>query len=35
MRFTYGVAMVDPTFYVPLAQAAEDAGYDAIASSRL
>lgn len=28
MRFTYAEAMTDPTFYVPLARAAEDAGYD-------
>ena len=27
MRFTYAEAMTDPTFYVPLAQAAEAAGY--------
>lgn len=30
MRFTYAEAMTDPTFYVPLAQAAEAAGYDSI-----
>lgn len=28
MRFTYAESMIDPTFYVPLARAAEDAGYD-------
>ncbi len=28
MRFSYAESMVDPTFYVPLAQAAEEAGYD-------
>lgn len=28
MRFTYCEAMTDPSFYVPLAQAAEDAGFD-------
>ena len=27
MRFTYAEAMTDPAFYVPLARAAEDAGY--------
>ena len=27
-RFTYAEAMTDPTFYVPLAKAAEAAGYD-------
>jgi probable F420-dependent oxidoreductase len=31
MRFAYGVAMIDPSFYLPLAQAAEEAGFDAIA----
>jgi probable F420-dependent oxidoreductase len=31
MRFAYIDAMVDPTFLVPLAQAAEDAGFDAFA----
>ena len=30
MRFTYAEAMTDPTYYVPLARAAEDAGYDAM-----
>ena len=30
MRFTYAEAMTDPTFYIPLAQAAEAAGYDAM-----
>jgi probable F420-dependent oxidoreductase len=28
MRFSYTEVMTDPTYYVPLAQAAEDAGYD-------
>lgn len=28
MRFTYAEAMTDPRFYVPLARAADDAGYD-------
>ena len=28
MRFSYAESMVDPTFYLPLAKAAEDAGYD-------
>jgi probable F420-dependent oxidoreductase len=28
MRFTYAEAMTDPSFYVPLARAAEAAGYD-------
>lgn len=28
MRFSYAEAMTDPTFYGPLAQAAEEAGYD-------
>src|ERR1700758_5358307 len=28
MRFTYAEAMTDPPFYVPLARAAEGAGYD-------
>ena len=27
MRFTYAEAMTEPTFYAPLAQAAEAAGY--------
>ncbi len=30
MRFSYAESMVDPTFYIPLAQAAEEAGYDAM-----
>jgi alkanesulfonate monooxygenase SsuD/methylene tetrahydromethanopterin reductase-like flavin-dependent oxidoreductase (luciferase family) len=30
VRFTYAEAMTDPTFYVPLAKAAEAAGYDAM-----
>jgi probable F420-dependent oxidoreductase len=28
MRFTFAESMIDPSFYVPLAQAAEEAGYD-------
>lgn len=28
MRFSYAESMVEPAFYLPLAQAAEDAGYD-------
>jgi probable F420-dependent oxidoreductase len=31
MKFTATVAMVNPAFYVPLAKAAEDAGFDSIA----
>lgn len=30
MRFTYAEAMTDPKFYIPLAKAAEAAGYDAM-----
>ncbi|MBF6353925.1 TIGR03619 family F420-dependent LLM class oxidoreductase [Nocardia higoensis] len=30
MRFTYAETMVDPSFYVPLAQAAEAAGYSSM-----
>lgn len=30
MRFTYAEAMIDPSFYLPLAQAAEEAGYDSM-----
>jgi probable F420-dependent oxidoreductase len=30
MRFTFAEAMTDPSYYVPLAQAAEAAGYDSI-----
>lgn len=30
MRFSYAESMVDPSFYVPLARAAEDAGYDSM-----
>src|SRR4051812_31606440 len=30
MRFTYAEAMTDPTYYIPLAKAAEDAGYHAM-----
>jgi probable F420-dependent oxidoreductase len=33
MKFTTMVAMVDPTYYVPLAQAAEEAGFDGIGLS--
>ena len=31
MRFTYAETFCDPTFLAPLAQAAEDAGYDSFA----
>ncbi|WP_193044097.1 LLM class flavin-dependent oxidoreductase [Mycolicibacterium baixiangningiae] len=30
MRFTYAEAMTDPTYHIPLAKAAEAAGYDAM-----
>ncbi|HEY6478730.1 MAG TPA: TIGR03619 family F420-dependent LLM class oxidoreductase [Streptosporangiaceae bacterium] len=30
MRFSYAESMTDPSFYVPLARAAEDAGYDSM-----
>ena len=30
MRFTYAEAMTDPSYYLPLARAAEDAGYHAM-----
>ncbi len=30
MRFSYAESMIDPTMYVPLARAVEDAGYDAM-----
>ena len=30
MRFSYAESMTDPSFYGPLAQAAEDAGYDSM-----
>ena len=30
MRFSYAEAMIDPSYWVPLAQAVEDAGYDSI-----
>ncbi len=30
MRFSYAESMVDPTFYLPLARAAEEAGYDSM-----
>ena len=30
MRFSYAESMVDPTFYLPLAKAAEEAGYDSM-----
>ena len=30
MRFTYAEAMTDPSYYIPLARAAEAAGYDAM-----
>ena len=28
MRFSYAEAMTDPAYYLPLAQAAEEAGFD-------
>ena len=28
MRFSYAESMIDPAFYLPLARAAEEAGYD-------
>jgi probable F420-dependent oxidoreductase len=31
MKFTTPIAMIDPSFYIPLAQAAEEAGFDSIA----
>ena len=31
MKFIANISMCDPTFYVPLAQAAEAAGFDTIA----
>jgi probable F420-dependent oxidoreductase len=31
MRFTTPIAMIDPSFYIPVARAAEDAGFDSIA----
>lgn len=30
MRFSYAESMTDPTFYLPLAKAAEEAGYDSM-----
>ncbi len=30
LRFTYAEAMTDPTYYIPLAKAAEAAGYHAM-----
>ena len=30
MRFSYAESMIDPSFYAPLARAAEDAGYDSM-----
>ena len=30
MRFSYAESMTDPSFYAPLARAAEDAGYDSM-----
>ncbi|NDH88936.1 MAG: LLM class F420-dependent oxidoreductase, partial [Actinobacteria bacterium] len=30
MRFSYAEPMIDPTFYAPLATAAEQAGYDSM-----
>ena len=31
MKFTTPIAMIDPSFYIPLAQAAEEIGFDSIA----
>ena len=31
MKFIANISMCDPTFYVPLAQVAEEAGFDTIA----
>jgi probable F420-dependent oxidoreductase len=33
MRFTYAESMTDPSFYAPLARAAEDSGYDSMVIS--
>jgi len=30
LRFSYAESMIDPTYYVPLAKAAEEAGYDSM-----
>ena len=30
MRFSYAESMTDPSFYAPLARAAEEAGYDSM-----
>ena len=30
MRFSYAESMTDPSYYLPLAQAAEEAGYDSM-----
>ncbi|MCP5044631.1 MAG: LLM class F420-dependent oxidoreductase, partial [bacterium] len=30
MKFSYAQSMCDPNFYLPLASAAEQAGYDAM-----
>ena len=30
MRFSYAESMIDPTYYLPLARAVDDAGYDAM-----
>ena len=30
MRFTYAESMTDPAFYIPLAKAADEAGYHAM-----
>ncbi|MDT5291980.1 MAG: hypothetical protein QOF88_6869, partial [Mycobacterium sp.] len=30
MRFTYAEAMTDPKYYIPLAKAADEAGYHAM-----
>src|SRR5580692_800984 len=33
MRFTYAESMTDPSFYAPLARAAEQSGYDSMVIS--
>ena len=30
MRFSYAESMTDPSYYLPLARAAEEAGYDSM-----
>ena len=34
VRFCYAESMTDPSFYAPLARAAEDAGYDSMVIDR-